>query len=104
MSVNEWPVPTTLTRRPADSARLTRSTRSPSVAGCSTIAGAHRWFPAQFDQTAPAVRATRGLPLGLEGLDQLGQHLVDVADDAEVGDGEDRRFLVLVDGDDVLGA
>src|SRR4051812_4085505 len=99
MSVKEWPGPTTFTRRPAASARLTRSTSSPSVAGCSTIAGAHRWLPAQFDQTAPAGRATRALPLGLEGLDQLGQHLVDVADDAEVGDGEDRRLLVLVDRD-----
>ena len=38
------------------------------------------------------------------GLDQLRQHLVHVADDAEVGDREDRRLLVLVDGDDVLRA
>src|SRR3989304_4704065 len=32
--------------------------------------------------------------------DQLGKHLVHVADDAEVGDAEDRSLLVLVDGDD----
>ncbi len=36
----------------------------------------------------------------LEGLDELGEDLVDVADDAEVGDREDRGVGVLVDGDD----
>jgi hypothetical protein len=45
--------------------------------------------------------ATRGLAVG-QRLDQLGQHLVDVAHDAEVGNGEDRRLRVLVDGNDVL--
>ena len=34
----------------------------------------------------------------------FGQDLVHVADDAEVGDPEDRGLGVLVDGDDVLGA
>ena len=38
----------------------------------------------------------------LEGFDELGQNLVYVANDSEVSDSEDRRFLVLVDGDDVL--
>src|SRR3954451_4096154 len=40
--------------------------------------------------------------LGLHCLSQLGQDLVQVADDAQVGELEDRRVLVLVDRDDVL--
>src|SRR3954469_21259815 len=40
--------------------------------------------------------------LGLHGLGQLRQDLVEIADDAEVGELEDRRVLVLVDRDDVL--
>src|SRR5215208_5637786 len=40
--------------------------------------------------------------LGLHCLGQLRQDLVQVADDAEVGELEDRRVLVLVDRDDVL--
>jgi len=39
---------------------------------------------------------------GLQFLDQLGHDVVEVADDAEVRDLEDRRLGVLVDGDDVL--
>src|ERR1035438_8212617 len=39
----------------------------------------------------------------LEALGQLWQHLVQVADHAEVGVLEDRRALVLVDRDDHLG-
>ena len=53
---------------------------------------------------APRLNEERRSAARLERLDQLGQHLVDVAHDAEVGDTEDRRLLVLVDGDDVLGA
>src|SRR6478735_3177396 len=41
---------------------------------------------------------------GLERGEELREHLVDVAHDAEVGDAEDRGFLVLVDRDDVLRA
>ena len=40
--------------------------------------------------------------LGLELLGQLRDDLEQVADEADVGDLEDRRFLVLVDGDDDL--
>ena len=40
--------------------------------------------------------------LGLHGLGQLRQDLVQVADDAEVGELEDRGVRVLVDRDDVL--
>ncbi len=39
----------------------------------------------------------------LELLGQLGHDLEQVADQADVGDLEDRRFLVLVDGDDDFG-
>src|SRR5215218_9596540 len=42
--------------------------------------------------------------LRLYRLGQLGQDLVEVADHAEVRELEDRRVLVLVDRDDVLGA
>src|SRR4051794_29797712 len=42
--------------------------------------------------------------LGLHGLGQLGDDLVQVAHDAEVGELEDRGVRVLVDRDDVLGA
>src|SRR5215210_2333560 len=40
--------------------------------------------------------------LGLHGLGQLGHDLVEVADDPEVGELEDRGVRVLVDRDDVL--
>jgi len=40
--------------------------------------------------------------LALQALGELGQHLVQIADDTEVGVGEDRRVLVLVDRDDHL--
>ena len=42
--------------------------------------------------------------LGLDRLGQLGDDLVQVAHDAEVGELEDRRVRVLVDRDDVLRA
>src|SRR3954469_3212219 len=50
------------------------------------------------------VTATSAALLRLHGLGQLRQDLVEVADDAEVRELEDRRVLVLVDRDDVLGA
>src|SRR4051812_6118417 len=40
--------------------------------------------------------------LRLHGFSQLGEDLVEVTHDAEVGELEDRRVLVLVDRDDVL--
>src|SRR5436305_2032541 len=43
-----------------------------------------------------------GLLLGLDGVGQLGEDLVEVADHAEVGELEDGRVGVLVDGHDVL--
>ena len=47
---------------------------------------------------------TGGISLGsLDLLDQLGNDLVQIADDAVGGDVEDRGVLVLVDSDDVLG-
>src|SRR5688572_10912529 len=42
--------------------------------------------------------------LRLQGLGELGQDLVEVAHDPQVGELEDRRVGVLVDRDDVLGA
>src|SRR5690348_8748460 len=46
--------------------------------------------------------SARGLLLGLEQLDELRHDLVDVADDSEIGDREDRGLAVLVDRDDVV--
>src|SRR5580692_12186041 len=42
--------------------------------------------------------------LGLHSLGQLGQDLVEIADNAEIGEFKDRRVGVLVDRDDVLRA
>src|SRR5690349_5170122 len=54
--------------------------------------------------TAPPLRPTRSAALpGLHGLREPRHDLVEVADDAEVGELEDRGVGVLVDGDDVLG-
>ena len=39
----------------------------------------------------------------LQSLRQHGDNLVQISDDAEVGDAEDGRELVLVDGDDEVG-
>src|SRR5438105_13182540 len=101
MSVNEWPAPTGLTRRPSAAARFITALSSASDVGRSTEAGAHRWFPAQLlhvirRSVRPTVlrRRTRTLaPVlrrrrsgsGLQGFDELRQDLVDVAHDAEVG-------------------
>ena len=131
MAVKLWPRPTTFTVLASAAACFTMAASSSSVAGRWTASGWASWLPAQFLQTAafgqrrrdacappareaPAtsrsrVRRTEGptsetIKAALQGLDQLGQDLVDVADDAEVGDREDRRLLVLVDGDDVLRA
>src|SRR4051794_19880843 len=46
--------------------------------------------------------ATLGALLGLHGLGELRDDLVEIADHAEVGELEDRRVGVLVDRDDVL--
>src|SRR5947209_8990475 len=43
-----------------------------------------------------------GTLLGLDGVGQLGQDLVEIAHDAQIGELEDGRVGVLVDGDDVL--
>src|SRR5918999_5514685 len=51
-----------------------------------------------------AVLNARSALLGLHGVGQLGQDLVQVADHAQIGELEDRRVRVLVDRDDVLGA
>src|SRR5579884_2146499 len=106
MSVNEWPEPTALTVVPA-AADLTAATSSSRVEGRTTSTGAQRWFPPQLDHSAAGRRApvTEGAPappnallppsaaarpppaapgllLGLDGVDQLGQDLVDVTDHA----------------------
>src|SRR5204862_1819517 len=52
--------------------------------------------------SAGAIAMALAALLRLHGLGQLRQDLVEVADDAEVGELEDRRVLVLVDSDEVL--
>src|SRR3954447_6324112 len=83
--------PTSIRSSSASSSRLTTSLRLSPGGGSS--AGA--WCP-----LLPAI-ALAAL-LGLHGLGQLGQDLVEVADDPEVGELEDRSVRVLVDRDDVL--
>src|SRR5262249_53764867 len=106
----ECPAPTTRTRRPSAAARSTMAMRSASDRGRCTAAGAHDWLRAQFDQmswrdrSGLLTRIRPVLPASLQGVDEGRDHLVDVADDAEVADREDRGFGVLVDGDDVLRA
>src|SRR4029450_9545963 len=73
---------------------------SSTEAGWSTATPSCVWLPAQFVQLSLMERSAAGL----QRFDQLREDLVDVADDAEVGDREDRSFLVLVDSDDVLRA
>src|SRR5437016_2643911 len=126
-SVKEWPAPTARTRRPSAAAALTTVTTSSSVVGWATTSGAHCWLPAQFRQRclgacvrggdakesviAESLRPMR-LPrrrrlsgvAGFERLDEPRHDLVDVSHHAQVGDGEDGRLAILVDGDDVLGA
>src|SRR5690348_15616281 len=104
MSVKLWPLPTTFTLRPLPAACLTMPASSCSLVGRWMATGCATWLPAQFLQVATEVVIVLPAPgpsSGLERLDQLREHLVDVTDDAEVGDPEDRRLLVLVDGDDV---
>src|SRR3954447_8114759 len=48
------------------------------------------------------VDMSRSALLGLDGLGELGDDLVPVAHDAQVGELEDRRVLILADRDDVL--
>src|SRR5882724_9798189 len=109
MGVNEWPAPMHFTRSPRATACSTMPTSSASCVGRRISTGAQDWFPAQLVQLVRSLMLTdrtlrrSGLP-GLQGLDELGEDLVDVAHDAEVGHREDRRLGVLVDGDDVLRA
>src|SRR5271169_5640743 len=58
--------------------------------GCFRPAILHRYFAADPSSLFRECRL------------ELGQHLEEIADQAIVGDLEDRRFFVLVDGDDDL--
>ena len=53
-SVNEWPLPTTFTGRPAASASLTTATSSSVPLGRTMAAGEQRWLPAQLLHSAAA--------------------------------------------------
>src|SRR5262245_61948663 len=97
-AVKLWPVPAAFTVMPCAAACLTTAAISSSSTGRWMATGAAVWLPAQLRHSVigRAYRAQeRASGAGLERLDELRQHLVDVAHDAEVGDREDRRFLVL---------
>src|SRR3954463_16469925 len=85
--------PTSMRSSSSSSSRLTNSlTESTGGGNCAGAA----WCPLL---EAIVLRAL----LGLHGLRQLGQDLVEIAHDAEVGELEDRGVRVLVDRHDVLG-
>src|SRR3954454_24767347 len=92
-----WPPPTIATptsmRSSSGSVGGPRNS-SPESTGGGNSAGA----------TLRPFEATALAPLpGLHGLGELGDDLVEVADDAEIGELEDRGVGVLVDRHDVLG-
>src|SRR5687767_9459818 len=76
-----------------------RRSSSGSVGGPTTSSGSNGG--GNFAGATAMVPGSAAL-LGLHGLGQLGQDLVQVADDPEVAELEDRRVRVLVDRDDVL--
>src|SRR4051794_992883 len=93
-----WPPPTIAT--PTSMRSSSGSVGGPMNSSAGSTGGGY-WLGATsrpLDDTALAPLA------GLHGLGELGHDLVEVADDAEVGELEDRRVGVLVDGHDVLGA
>src|SRR3954470_18162565 len=68
------------------------------IRSCSSKGGGN-----SFGSTAaPDAIVTSAALLGLNGLGQLRQDLVEVTDDTEVGELEDRSIRVLVDRKDVL--
>src|SRR3954454_20722575 len=83
--------PTSMRSSSASSSRLTNSPTE--LTGGGKSAGATFPLP-------PAI--CLAALLGLDGLGELGQDLVEIADDPEVGELEDRSVGVLVDRDDVL--
>src|SRR4051794_23063244 len=93
-----WPPPTIAT--PTSMRSSSGSVGGPMNSSAGSTGGGY-WLGATsrpLDDTALAPLA------GLHGLGELGHDLVEVADDAEVGELEDRRVGVLVDRHDVLGA
>src|SRR5919108_2781489 len=91
-------------RRRAQPDRRPRSPRPPRSAHPRD-----RWAARRTPSPSRREAETRSglLPLaalGLHGLGELGEDLVEIAHDTQVGELEDRRVRVLVDRDDVLGA
>src|SRR5437588_11233894 len=84
--------PTSIRSSSESSSRLMNSPTG--LTGGGNSLGAGRPFAEAMDASASL--------LGLDRLGQLGQDLVEVADDPEVRELEDRRVSVLVDRDDVL--
>src|SRR5947209_15397245 len=83
--------PTSMRSSSASSSRLMNSLRESTGGGNSAGATLPLW---------PAIGSAA--LLGLHGLGQLGQDLVQISDDAQIGELEDRSVGVLVDGHDVL--
>src|SRR5216684_7385287 len=86
--------PTSMRSSSPSSSRLMNSFGE-STAGGYALGGIPLPFTGAMARSAALLR--------LHGLGQLGHDLVQVADDAQIGELEDRRVRVLVDRDDVLG-
>src|SRR3954462_9122689 len=93
-----WPPPTIAT--PTSMRSSSGSVGGPMNSSAGSTGGRYSLGATSrpLDDTALASLA------GLHGLGELGHDLVEVADDAEVGELEDRGVGVLVDRHDVLGA
>src|SRR3954451_24706433 len=93
-----WPPPTIAT--PTSMRSSSGSVGGPINSSAGSPGGGY-----SLGATSRPLDDTALAPLaGLHGLGELGHDLVEVADDAEVGELEDRRVGVLVDRHDVLGA
>src|SRR5829696_5927477 len=88
-----WPPPTMAT--PTSMRSSSASVGGPMNSRAESTGGGN-WLGATLIRLAAL--------LGLHGLRQLGHDLVEVADDPEIGELEDRGVRVLVDRDDVLRA
>src|SRR4051812_30659918 len=93
-----WPPPTIAT--PTSMRSSSGSVGGPMNSSAGSTGGGY-----SLGATSRPLDDTALAPLaGLHGLGELGHDLVEVADDAEVGELEDRGVGVLVDRHDVLGA
>src|SRR5574341_1880141 len=94
-------------RCPAVTPAISESVTAVGKAGARAVSPGNRAPPpwAASGATASTRAARGGAALGMQllhGFGELGQHLEKITDHPVVRDLEDRRVLVLVDGDDDL--